>query len=64
MTQPPPQEHDKRHRIRDEEESRSQKMERHEFEAARRASLVDEKALQLRAIEFDAGVSRSKAYEA
>ena len=46
----PPRDCSKRHRVRDEAESWAQKMERHELEAARRASLIDEEACQLRAI--------------
>ena len=39
---PPPREHDKRHRGREEDESRARKKELHEIEAARSASLADE----------------------
>ena len=39
---PPLRDHVKRQTVRDEEESRAQKKERHELEAARIASLIDE----------------------
>ncbi|TMX03693.1 hypothetical protein EJD97_014822 [Solanum chilense] len=61
---PPPRERAKRHRTRDEDESRSWKKERHELEAARRASLIDKEARQLRDIELDAGASSSRVVEA
>ena len=60
---PHPREHAKRHRTRDEDESQARNKERHELEAARRASLIDEVACQLRAIEFDAGASSSRVAE-
>ena len=61
---PPPEECSKRKRTRDEDESQARKKERHELEAARKASLVDEEARQLRAIELAAGASSSRFVEA
>ena len=57
---PPPREHAKRRRGRAEDEARARKMERREMEAARRASLADEEARRIRAIESAAGTSSSR----
>ena len=46
---PLPREHAKRRRGRGEDEARAQKKERREMEAARRASLAEEEARQMRA---------------
>ena len=62
--QPPPhREHAKRHRGREEDEARARKKERREMEAARRASLAEEEAHQMRAGEFAAGASSSRTVE-
>ena len=50
---PSPGERAKRHRTRD------RKKERHELEAARRVSLINEEACQLRAMELASRESRS-----
>ena len=52
---PPPREHAKRRRGREEDEARAQKKEYHEMEAARRASLDDEEACRMRAVESATG---------
>ena len=57
---PPPREHAKRRKGREEDEARARKKERHEIEAARRASLADEEARWIRAVESTAGASRSR----
>ncbi|TMX02551.1 hypothetical protein EJD97_021133 [Solanum chilense] len=46
---PPPRDHAKRSRGREEDEARARKKERREMEAARRASLAEEEARQMRA---------------
>ena len=48
---PPPREHAKRRRVQEEDEARSRKKVRREVEVARRASLTDEEARRMRAIE-------------
>ena len=60
---PPPRDHPKRHRGREEDEARAWKKEHHEMEAARRASLADEEARQMRAVELAAGASSSRNVE-
>ena len=60
---PPPREHSKRHRGREEDKARAQKKESHEMEAARRASLADEEARQMRVVELAAGASSSRNVE-
>ena len=57
---PPPREHAKRRRGRAENEARARKKERHEMEAARRASLAEEASHQMRAGELAAGASSSR----
>ena len=52
---PPPREHAKRRRGRVEDEARARKKERREIEAARRASLAEEEAHQMKASELAAG---------
>ena len=61
---PPPQKHAKSHRGRNKDDSKAKKRERRELEVVRRASIADEEALQLRAIELVVGSSRSKIVEA
>ena len=58
---PPPslREHAKRNKGREEDEARALKKERHKMEAARSASLADEEARQMRAVELAAWVSSS-----
>ena len=51
ISPPPLREHAKRRRGREEDEVRARKKERHEMEAASRASLADEEARQIRAVE-------------
>ncbi|TMX01568.1 hypothetical protein EJD97_024277 [Solanum chilense] len=60
---PPTREHAKRHRGREEDESRSQNKECREMEAVRRASLFDEKARRMRAVESAGGASSSRNVE-
>ena len=60
---PPPQEYAKRHRSRAEDEARARKKELREMEAARRASLAEEEAHQMRASELAAGASSSRTVE-
>ena len=60
---PLPQEHAKRHRSQAEDEARARKKERREMEAARRASLAEEEAHQMRASELAAGASISRTVE-
>ena len=48
---PPPRDHAKRCRGREEDEARARKKERRDMEAARRASLADEEARRMRAVE-------------
>lgn len=56
---PPPWEHAKRHRSKDNKEARAMKKDHTGMEAVRRASLVDEEALQMRNHEIDVGASSS-----
>ena len=56
---PPPREHAKRHRGPAENEARARKKEHREMEAARRASLAEEEAHQMRASKLAAGASSS-----
>ena len=56
---PPPREHAKRRKGREEDETRTRKKERHKMEAPRRASLADEEAHRIRALESAAGASSS-----
>ena len=60
---PPPREHAKRLRVPEEDESRERKKEHHEMEGARRASLAEEEAHQMRTGELAAGASRSRTLE-
>ena len=60
---PPPRENAKRRRGRAEDEARARKKERREMEAARRASLAEEEAHQMRASELAAGASISRTVE-
>ena len=60
---PPPLEHAKSCRGREEDEARARKKECHEMEAARRASLAEEEAHQMRAGELAAGASSSRTVE-
>ena len=60
---PPPREHAKRRRGRAEDEARARKKERREMEAARKASLADEEAHQMREVELAAGASSSRNVE-
>ena len=60
---PPPREHAKRLRGRAEDEARERKKEHREIEAARRASLAEEEAHQMRAGELVAGASSSRTVE-
>ena len=60
---PPPREHAKRSRGLAEDEAQAQKQERREMEAARRASLAEEAAHQMRAGELAAGASKSRTVE-
>ena len=59
----PPREHAKRLRGRTEDEVRARKKERREMEAARRASLAEEEAHQMRASELAAGASSSRTVD-
>ena len=63
ITPPPPREHAKRRRVREEDEARARNKERHEMEAAKRASLSKEEARQMRARELAAGASSSRTVE-
>ena len=63
ITPPPPREHAKRRRVREEDEARARNKERHEMEAAKRASLSKEEARQMRARELAAGASSSRNVE-
>ena len=60
---PPPQENAKRRRGRVEDEARARKKEHREMEAARRASLAEAEAHQIRASQIAAGASSSRAVE-
>ncbi|TMW86778.1 hypothetical protein EJD97_020895 [Solanum chilense] len=57
---PQPREHTKRHRSREDDETRSRKRDHIELEAARRSSLIDEEAQQMRAQEVAVGASSSR----
>ena len=63
MPPPPPREHAKRSRGRHEDEVRAKKRERRELEIARRASIADKEARQLKVIALAAGVSSSRVVE-
>ena len=56
----PSRENDKRCRCREEDEARVRKKERREMMAVRRASLADEEARRIRALESAAGASSSR----
>ena len=60
---PPPQESAKRRRGRAEDEARARKKERRDMEVARRASLAEEEAHQIRASQLAAGASSSRTTE-
>ena len=57
---PPRREHAKRRKGLEEDEDRARKKERRDMEASKRASIADEEARQIRAVELAAGTSRSK----
>ena len=57
---PPPREHAKRHKGREKDEVTSRKKEHREMEAARRASLTDEEARQMKVVELATGASSSR----
>lgn len=57
---PPPRDHAKRHRTREDDESHSRKREHTKLEVARRASFMDEEARQMMAHELAVGESSSK----
>ena len=59
----PPRESAKRRRGRAEDEARARKKERREMEAARRASLAEAEAHQIRASQIAAGASSSRTVE-
>ena len=60
---PPPRENAKNLRGREEDEARARKKERREIEAAKRASLAEEEARQMRVGELAAGASSSRTVE-
>ena len=60
---PPPRESAKRRRGRAKDEARARKKEHREMEAARRASLAEEEAHQIRASQLAAGESSSRTVE-
>ena len=60
---PPPREHAKRGRVREEDKAKARKKERHDIEAARRASLADKEVRRMRSVESATGASRSKNVE-
>ncbi|TMW98839.1 hypothetical protein EJD97_003415 [Solanum chilense] len=60
IPKPPPRENAKRRRVREEDEAIARKKECREMEAARRASIADEEACRIRAIESAAGESSSR----
>ena len=60
---PPPREHANRCRGRVEDEARARKKEHREMKAARRASLAEEEAHQMRASELADGASSSRTVE-
>ena len=60
---PSPRESAKRRRGRSEDEARARKKERREMEAARRASLAEVEAHQIRESQIAAGASRSRTVE-
>ena len=59
----PPREHAKRRRGRAEDEARARKKEHRELAVARRASLAEEEAHQMRASELAVGASISRTLE-
>ena len=61
--QPPPREHAKRRKGREEDEDSARKKERREIEDARKASLVDEEAHSIKAVELAGGVYNSRDVE-
>ena len=63
ISPPPPRENSKRCRGRAEDEARARKKERREMEAARRASLAEEEAHQIRASQLAARASSSRTVE-
>ena len=63
IPQPPPQDHAKKRRGRAEDEARARKKERREMEAARRASLAEAEAHQIRASQIAIGASSSRTVE-
>ena len=60
---PPPRQHAKSCRGREEDEARERKKEHREMKVARRASIDEEEACQIRAVESTAGASRSRDVE-
>ena len=60
---PPPREHAKMRRGQEEDEAQARKKESYKMEAARRASLADEEARQMRAVELAVGASSSRNME-
>ena len=56
---PPPQEHAKWCRVKEDDEARARNKERCEMEATRRASLACEEPHQIRAVELASGASSS-----
>ena len=60
---PPPRESAKRRRGQAEDETRARKKERREMEAARRASLAEAEAHQIRASQIAVGASSSRTVE-
>ena len=60
---PPPREHAKRSRGREEDADRARKKEHRDMEAARRASHNDEEARQIRAVELAVVASSSRNVE-
>ena len=60
---PPPREHAKRRRVQEEDEARAWNKERREMEDVRRASLADEEARRIRAVELAAGASSYRNVE-
>ena len=60
---PPPREHSRRRKVREKNEAGARKKERREMEAARRASLADEKARRMSTVELATGASRSRNVE-
>ena len=60
---PPPQEHAKWCRVKEDDEARARNKERCEMEATRRASLTDEEARRIRAVELAVGEPSSRDVE-